>query len=460
MNTCSAPLDILITGGTLLTMSPAMKVVEDPVLGIRDGKILFVEDAHSPLAALYAPRERIDARGCIILPGLVNTHTHAPMVCFRGIADDLPLMRWLNDYIFPLERRYVTRPFVRAGTLLAAAEMIRSGTTTFCDGYFYESTVAETAREAGLRIVAGMGIFDRDFRRDDAEQIAKHVEAARRYLERWLGASELVTPALFCHAPYTCSPGTLKAVREVADAHGVFLITHLSETRYEIGIIAEAFGRTPARHLEALGVLNERTIAVHCNWLDDEEIAILARHDVKVSHNVESNMKLATGMAPVVKMKRQGVTVGLGTDGCASNNDHDLIGEMGTAARLHKILAMDPSEMDARTVLRMATIEGARALGLDGITGSLEKGKAADIIIVDTAKPRLRPLYNPYSQLVYAATGDDVKTVIIAGRTVMRDGRLLTIDEEGAIEAVERIADRIRSDNGISIPYLQEAERC
>lgn len=444
MQSCSTPIDILILGGTLLTMSKDMAVIEDPAIGIRDGKILFIEETHNILTSICRPAQVIEASGCIIIPGLINTHTHAAMVCFRGIADDLPLMTWLNDYIFPLERHWVNREMVAAGSLLAMAEMIRSGTTTCCDAYFYESSVIEAARKVGMRIVAAMGIFDGNPRVNDVIQTKKHVEAAERYLQRWLGVSDLIIPALFCHAPYTCSPATMQAIKKVAREGDVPFLTHLSETREEIELVRKYFGLTPVRHLEALGVLDHHTVAVHCNWVDDEEIAILAQRQVKVSHNPESNMKLASGMAPIIEMSSQGIKVGLGTDGCASNNDHDMFGEMSAAAKIHKLLAMDPTVMDAKTVLRMATTIGAEVLGLEHVTGSIEVGKAADLIIVDARKPRLTPLYNPYSQIVYAACGEDVITTIIGGQVVMRDRRLMTFDEGEAMEAVELIARDIR----------------
>ena len=440
-----SPLDILIIGGMLLTMSDDMAVIENARIGIRQDKIVFVEDASTCPDANITAHKTIDAVGCLIMPGLINTHTHAAMVCFRGIADDLPLMTWLNDHIFPLEKKYVSREMVYAGTLLAIAEMIQSGTTTFCDGYFFPGQVARAAVAAGIRAVPCLGFFDLDNPNGDPEKVAQHVRTARRYLEKWQGASPLISPAFFPHSPYLCSPQTLQAVKDVADRDGILFVTHLSETQEETKLMQERYGLSPVRHMEHLGLLNERTVAVHCNWPDDEDIRVLSRHNVRVSHNPESGMKLAAGLAPVPKLHAQGIVVGLGTDGCASNNDHDLFGDMGTTAKVHKLVNMDPTVLDAKTVVRMATIDGARVLGLDGVTGSIEKGKFADIIILDLNRPRMTPLYNPYSQIVYAASGDDVATAIVHGRILMENREMQTIDLPDVMEEVRRLAGRIKA---------------
>ncbi len=444
MNHCSAPLDILIQGGRLLTLAKDSRIIEDPLIGIRDGEILFIEEAHAPLVSLYAPKDIIHADGCAILPGLVNTHTHVPMVFFRGLADDLPLMDWLNNHIFPAERKYVNREMVYAGALLGIAEMLLSGTTTFCDGYFYESSVARAALESGIRCVAGMGFLDADVEHVTAAQIERHLEGAEKFLGKWLPERPMVTPALFCHSPYTCSPQTIRAIKEAARRHGVPFLIHLAETSDEREIIMNRYGNTPVHHLDALGVLDEMTVAVHCNWLDEGEITCLAANKVKVSHNPQSNMKLATGVGPIPELLAAAIDVGLGTDGCASNNDHDMFGEMDSAAKLHKVMKKDPSTMDARTVLTMATMGGARVLVMERLIGSIEVGKKADLIIVDLKKPHLTPVYNLCSQLVYSASGADVQTSIINGKIVMRDRRLLTIDIEEVMDRVIRIAQDIK----------------
>jgi 5-methylthioadenosine/S-adenosylhomocysteine deaminase len=433
-------IDILITGGTLLTMSDSMDIIENPVIGIRNGKILFVEKGG---ASQHRANEIIDASGSVIMPGLVNTHTHLPMVCFRGLADDLPLMDWLNNYIFPVEKKYVNRKMVYYGSMLAIAEMILSGTTTFCDGYFYESSVVRAAVEAGMRAVPCMGFSD--FFTPDISDQSNNIRIAERFIEKWTGVSPLITPALFCHAPYTCSPETLCAVKEISKNEGVFYHIHLAETKDEIKTIQEKYGRTPVGHLHHLGILDENTVAVHCNWVDEEEIRILADCGTKVSHNPESSMKLAAGVAPAPKMMDAGVTVGLGTDGCASNNDLDLLLEMNTAAKIHKVMSMDPTVMDAKTMSKMATLDGAKVLGLEDEIGSIEAGKCADIIILDMNKPHLTPIYNVYSHIVYAASGSDVSTVIIDGKIVMKDRVLLNMDIQDIMKKVRKIAKKIKS---------------
>jgi 5-methylthioadenosine/S-adenosylhomocysteine deaminase len=436
------PLDLVVTGGTLLTMNERMDILGEPVIGIREDRITFVGTAGE---GIPAARERIDATGCAILPGLVNTHTHAAMVCFRGLADDLPLMEWLEQHIWPAEAKYVNREMVYAGTILAIAEMLLSGTTTFCDSYFYSSSVARAAVEAGMRAVVAQGFID--FPTPDSPDPSRQIEIAEKFVGNWRDRSPLVTPSLFCHTPYTCSTRTLTTIKETASRIGVPFQTHLSETREEVEIIRGRFGKSPVEYLDSIGVLDGRTVAVHCNWMEEGELDLLAERGVKVSHNPESNLKLAAGMAPVPKMLRRGIAVGLGTDGCASNNDLDLFGEIATAAKIHKLTEMDPTAMDAATVLRLATIGGAEVLGLEREIGSVEAGKRADLILLDLQKPHFTPLFNLASHLVYAARGSDVTTSVIGGKIVMRDRRLLTIDLPAAMEEVRRIGRKIAEDD-------------
>ena len=433
-------LDILISGGTTLTISQDMDIIENSRIGIKDGKILFVREKgnHSPDCRC---EKFIDASGSLIMPGLVNTHTHLPMVCFRGLADDLPLMDWLNNHIFPAEARYVNSDMVYHGSMLAMAEMILSGTTTFCDAYFFESSVAKATIETGMRGVACQGFID--FPTPDNPNPSNKEDIARTFIEKWTGVSPLVSPALVCHSPYTCSPETLTLIKGIAREHNLLFLIHLSETQEEVTLIRERYGTTPVRHLYNLGILDEKTVSAHCVWVDDEEIDILADCGVKVSHVPESNMKLAAGNAPIPRMLEKGITVSLGTDGCASNNDLDMFLEMDTTAKIHKVVEMDATVMDAETVLRMATIEGAKTLGMENSVGSIEEGKCADIIILDMKKPHLTPLYNSYSQVVYSATGADVTTSIINGQVVMEKRRLLTIDLPDIMEKVIIISQKI-----------------
>ncbi len=421
------PNDILITNGTILTMDAQNSVIEDGVLGIQRDTITYIgrEDDRQLNA-----RKAIDARGGLILPGLINGHTHAAMSLFRGLADDLPLMEWLNHYIFPVETK-MDKDFVSTGTLLACAEMIMSGTTTFCDMYLFEEEVARAAKKAGMRCLVGEVLYDFDSPNYGS------VENGLRYTETLIKNWEkdpLVSIAVEPHSLFACSPDLLSAANDLALKYNVPLILHLAETVSELDEIKKNYGKTPTEHLRSLGLLGPHLIADHCVHLKEDDIRLLAENGVKAIHNPESNMKLASGVAPIPDMLAHQMTVGLGTDGCASNNNLDLFTEMDMAAKLHKVNRMDTTVMDALTVLKMATIEGAKALGIDEIAGSLERGKRADVIIVDTRKPHLTPMYNPYSHLVYAARGNDVSHVIINGRMVMEDRNLLSIDLYGIMD--------------------------
>jgi len=433
-------IDILITGGTLLTLSGRMDVIEDGAVGISGGKIRFAcARADAPAST---PVETIDATGCAVMPGLVNTHTHLPMTCFRGLADDLPLMEWLHEHMFPAEAKHVNREMIYRGALLGMAEMIRSGTTTCCDSYFYESHVVQAAVDAGVRIVAGQGFID--FSPPDADEIKKKAAAAEKFISKWQPLSPMVTPSLFCHSAYTCATQTLQTVKRVADEAGVPFMMHLAETKEEVDIIESRYGLRPVHYLEKIGVLGGKSAAVHCVWLDDSEMDLLAASGTGVCHCPESNMKLASGIARIPELMKRGVAVGLGTDGCASNNDLDMLLEIDTMAKLHKVSTMNPTVMDAASALQIATTGGARVLGLQDLIGSVEPGKCADLIVVDMRKPHLTPLYHLYSQIVYACRGSDVRDVIIDGKVVMRNRILLTIDVQKAMDDVREIADRVR----------------
>jgi 5-methylthioadenosine/S-adenosylhomocysteine deaminase len=413
--------DIIIKNGTILTMNGENSILEGGFICVQNDTISHI--AKNDDNAFDAPKV-IDAKGGLILPGLVNGHTHAAMSLFRGLADDLPLMEWLNNYIFPVESK-MDGDFVFTGTLLACAEMIMSGTTTFCDMYLFEDQVATAARGAGMRCLVGEVLYD--FPSPNYGSIDKGFEYTESLIRKWQD-DQLISIAVEPHSLFTCSPSLLKTANELALKYSVPLIIHVAETLTEISEVKDKYGRTPVEHLHSLDLLGPHLIADHCVHLEKTEIAKMAEHRVKVIHNPESNMKLASGIAPIPELIAQGVTVGLGTDGCASNNNLDLFTEMDMAAKLHKIHAMNPTVMDAFTALGMATIEGAKALGLKNITGSLEVGKKADIIVVDTNKPHLTPLYSPYSHLVYAARGNDVSHSIINGHLVMEDRNLLTLN--------------------------------
>jgi 5-methylthioadenosine/S-adenosylhomocysteine deaminase len=424
--------DLLIKNGVVLTMDPEGSMWNPGYVGVKEDRIegIGADEGRNARA-----EKVIDAKGGLVLPGLINSHTHAAMTLFRGLADDLPLMEWLNTYIFPVESR-MDADFVRVGTRLACAEMILSGTTTFCDMYLFEDEVARSAQEAGMRCLVGEVLYD--FPSPNYGPVDAGLAYTESLIQKWQG-NPLVSIAVEPHSVYTCSPQLLTAANKLALKYEVPLIIHVAETASEIEVVREKYGKRPFEHLESLDILGPHLIADHCVHVDESEIESIARHDVKVINNPESNMKLASGVSPVSRLLGKGVTVALGTDGCASNNNLDLFAEMDTAAKLHKVRTMDPTVLDALTVLRMATTYGARALGYGDRIGSLEKGKQADLIIVDIRKPHLTPMYNPYSHLVYAAKGHDVSHSIIHGRLVMEDRRLLTLDlEEVMVRAKEK----------------------
>jgi 5-methylthioadenosine/S-adenosylhomocysteine deaminase len=348
------------------------------------------------------------------------------MVRFRGLADDLPLEDWLTRKIFPAEGCWLDADKVYWGTLLAAAELIRGGVTTLADGYFYASEVRRALAQAGLRAVAAQGVVDFPF--PGVPDPKDNLTHAARFLDSGRDFSELVTSAVFCHSPYTCGPDTLRGAKALTRQAKVPLFVHLAETRREVEELEARTGLSPAAYLDSLGILDELTVVVHAVWLKPEDIEILAHRNVKVSHCPESNLKLASGVAPVPALLARGVAVGLGTDGAASNNNLDLFGEMSLAARLHKVWQGDPTVLPAPEVLALATREGARVLGLGDQVGTLAPGKQADLIAVDINQPHLTPLYDPYSHLVYAARSADVRHVMVGGRWLLKDRRLLTLD--------------------------------
>jgi 5-methylthioadenosine/S-adenosylhomocysteine deaminase len=435
--------DLLISGGLLLTLNSDGDVVPNGAVAVADDRIVAVGDA-SRLAAQIEAKEHLDVSGCLVMPGLVNLHTHAAMSCFRGLADDLPLEAWLQEHIFPAEARHVNPETVYWGTLLAVVEMISTGTTTFCDGYFCEDGAARAVAASGIRAVLAQGVVD--FPAPGVPDPALNLRVAEEFVRRWQGVSALLSPSVFCHSAYSCSPETLRRAKELCNRHDIVFQIHLAETQTEVEEIRRLFGRRPVKYLEDLGVLDRRTLCHHAVWVDDSDIELLADSVAGVSHNPESNMKLGAGVAPVGNMLAAGVTVGLGTDGCASNNNLDMLGEMNTAAKLHKVHQGDPAVCSALEVTAMATRSGAAALGMANELGSLESGKKADIISIDLDQPHLTPLYEPCSHLVYAARGADVRDVVIGGRVVMRRREVLVADRLEAMARVREIAGCIQRD--------------
>ncbi len=433
---------LLITDGTVVTMDATDTIIEDGAVAVADGRIVAVGTA-SELQAEYASARRVSAGGGIIMPGLINTHTHVPMVLFRGLADDLKLMDWLENHIFPAEAKHVDEEFVRWGTRLACLEMLRGGTTTFVDMYFFEDAIAEEADRCGMRAVVGESLID--FPTPDHKTWDAAVAYTRNFVARWKGHPR-ITPAVAPHAPYTVSADHLKEAHALAAELEVPLVIHLAEDRTAIERVTKATGFSPVNYLDSLGILDDRVLAAHMVWPSPEEIALLVERDVGVAHNPQSNMKISAGVAPVPAMLAAGVAVGLGTDGAASNNDLDMWEEIDTAAKLHKVTSADATVVSAREALRMATIDGARALDMEAEIGSLEVGKRADVILVGTDGFHQQPSYNAYSLLTYSTKSSDVETVIIEGRVVMEQGQVLTVDAAGVLAKAAEYRDRIAAE--------------
>src|SRR5580700_2414812 len=425
------PADWIWSARYVITENAQHRVIENGAVAIRGDRIVGV-GTKAEIDARFQAKQRLDRPDAILAPGLIDTHTHAAMLLFRGIADDMKLQNWLQNFIFPAEAKNVSPDFVRWGTRLGCLEMLLGGTTTFTDMYYFEDVVAEVAKEAGMRGVLGETIIG--FPVADAKTPADALKFTERYLIRFRG-DPLVTAAVAPHALYTNSDDTLKAARALANKYNAPLVIHLSETKKENDDELVKRHTTPTKVLDSLGVFSGRTVAAHCVWVDNADMAILKARNVGVAHCPSSNMKLASGVAPVVRMLALGINVGLGPDGPAgSNNDFNMFEEMDLAAKLQKVTTVDPQALPATTALEMATIRGARVLGLEKEIGSLETGKRADMIAVRLDRPNAVPLYDAISQMVYALKGEDVRDVRVNGTPVVRDGKILTLDE-GAILA-------------------------
>ncbi len=434
-NSTDNPIDLLIAGGTVLTMDGERHLYENGYVAIRGERIIDVGDAAMLAARGYRARQTIVARGKAVLPGLINTHTHIPMVLFRGIADDLDLQEWLTKYIFPAEAKNVTRDFVVAGTRLGLAEMIRGGTTTYVDMYYFEDAIAEETKKAGVRGVLGETVID--FPVPDNKTWEAALVYTENYLRKWKG-DPLITPAIAPHSPYTVNTKHLTEMRKLAEKHDVPLVIHIAEAPTETEFMAKTYQSRSVDYLEKINFLSPRVIGAHVVHVNNEEIAILKRREVGVAHCPQSNMKLSSGTAPIPQMLEAGLRVGLGTDGAASNHDLSMWEEIDTAAKLHKLIAMKPTVVSALQAFEMATIGGARAIHQEKEIGSLEAGKRADLIIVDLGVPHLTPMYNLYSHLVYATKASDVTDTIVNGRVLMRNRRLLTLNEVTIMAAARK----------------------
>lgn len=415
-------------------------MIGDGAVAIRGDKIIAVGKL-TEITDQFRARQVVNAAGKVVIPGLINTHTHVPMVLFRGIADDMDLQEWLTKYIFPAEAKNVDEAFVRAGTRLGLAEMVRGGTTTFCDMYYFEDAIADETSKAGVRAVLGETVLD--FPAPDNKTYEAGLEYTERFIRKWQG-HPLIVPAIAPHAPYTVSEDNLTQARALSDRLKAPLITHLAEANTETEFVRQKYdGSRPVQFMEKIGFFNGRTIAAHVIHATPEELDVLKRYNVGIAHNPQSNMKLAAGVAPVPWMLQKDIAVGLGTDGAASNNDLSLWEEMDTAAKLHKLHLGDPKVVSAEQVFEMATIRGARALHLADRIGSIEVGKLADVAIVDLEGLHQTPLYNIYSHLVYATKASDVHSVIINGRIVMLSRRLLTLNENAIKKDAIRYRDKI-----------------
>ena len=435
-----APASLVIANGIVVTVDGNRRILNPGSIAI-DGASIVAIDTPANIAVRFKAADTIDATGKVVMPGLINTHTHAAMVMYRGLGNDLALMDWLQKYIFPAEAKTVSPAFVRIGTQLALLEMIQSGTTTFADMYYFEEEVAKVTKAAGVRGVLGQTVIE--FPVPDAKTPAEALKRTEAFAKQF-DHDELITPSIAPHSVYTLDAKTLTAVSALAKRLMIPIQIHLSETSAEIGMSQERHKMRPVAILDSLNFWAPTTLAAHGVWINDEEIALLKRREVGVSNNPESNMKLSSGTAPVMAYRKAGVNVGIGTDGAASNNDLDMFEAMRQAAFQQKLVTMDPTAISAAEAVEMATIGGAGALGRRQRLGSLEPGKLADVIIVGMSKPRQQPLFDPVAQIVYASRGDDVETTIVNGRILMRNRKLLTLDEARVLSDARAAADQVR----------------
>lgn len=430
---------ILLDAEYVVTCDESHSVLKKGAVAVLNGRIHDLGPSED-IKRRYQTREVVSLEGHILMPGLVNAHVHAPMTLFRGLADDLPLVTWLSEKIFPAEAKWVRKETVYLGSLLSFCEMLLSGTTCFCDGYFFEEEVVRAAEDIGIRGVAGQGVLD--FPTPDAPDQKIMFERAEKFLSGV--RSDLVKTSLFCHSPYTCSEATMYRTKELCRAYNVMFQIHLAETEWERSEILRRTGRSPARFLADIGVLDEKSLCIHGVWLDVEDVKILKDCGTGLVHCAESNLKLASGVADLPLWLREGLKVGLGTDGSASNNNLDLFGEMSLVSKLHKGVKRNPTACSARDVLKLGTIGGARVLGLGNEIGSLERGKRADCVAISLESPHALPVYDPISHIVYSAKASDVKHVWVNGVTVVHNGKITTIDEMELLKEINRLALKIK----------------
>src|SRR5467141_3342976 len=439
-------VDLLVSGGTIVTMDGGRRILEDGAIAVK-GDAIVALGPRAEIESKYAAPQTISAKGKLVLPGFINGHTHVPMTLFRGLHDDVTLDEWLRKYIFPAEAKNVTEEFVRWGTRLAAAEQIRAGVTTFADMYYFEDAVAEETKAAGMRGVLGETFID--FPAPDNRSEADALAYTEKFLKKWQN-DPLIHAAPAPHSIYTCSQKTLQDASALARKYNAPILIHVAEMKKEWDDSEKQNGMSPVQYLDKIGVLGPDVVAAHCIFVDEADRKILAQHNVGCVHNPSSNMMIASGVAPVPEMRNAGIAVGLGTDGPAgSNNDLDLMEEIDLAAKLAKITKMSPLALNALAVVEMATIDGARALHMEKEIGSLEKGKKADLILISLDEPNAVPMYDVYAAIAYSLKASDIETVIIGGKVVMRDRKLLTVNEEAAIAKAREYKKAIAASLGM-----------
>jgi 5-methylthioadenosine/S-adenosylhomocysteine deaminase len=439
-------VDLIVTGGLVVTMDGARAIYQDGSVAIRGDSIAAV-GMRAEIESRYRAPQVVDARDHLVLPGFINGHTHVPMTLFRGLHDDVTLNDWLYKYIFPAEAKNVNEQFVRWGTRLAAAEQIRAGVTTFADMYYFEDAIAEETKAAGMRGVLGETLID--FPAPDNKSEAEMLAYTEKFLKRWQG-DPLIHAAPAPHSIYTCSKKTLQDAAALARKYHAPILIHVAEMKKEWEDSKKTNGMSPVQYLEKIGVLGPEIVAAHCIFVDEADRKLLAERGVGCVHNPSSNMMIASGVSPVPEMRAAGIAVGLGTDGPAgSNNDLDLMEEIDLAAKLAKISKLNPLALNAKAVVEMATIDGARALHMDKEIGSLEAGKKADLVLISLREPNAVPMYDVYAQIAYSLKASDVDTVVIGGRVVMRDRKLLSVDEPGVLEKAREYGESVKRSLGL-----------
>jgi 5-methylthioadenosine/S-adenosylhomocysteine deaminase len=435
-------VDYIIRADYLLTMEGDLSVIKDGAVAVTGSDIIDV-GIFADISKKYTSQKLLSGKNKAVFPGLINTHTHAAMVYFRGLADDLPLMEWLQNHIWPAEGKWMNEDFVNDAVELACLEMLKAGVTTYADMYFFQNTAGKKLEKIGMRGVLGAGIIDFPFT-GYAKSVDDYFINAENLITAWKD-SEFVFPCIAPHATYTCNTDNYKRANALSEKYNVPIHTHLAETQFEVAECQRRYGKTPVEYLENIGLLSERLSAAHCVWLTDKEIELLAMKKTGVAHCIESNLKLASGFAPVAKMLKAGVKVAFGTDGAASNNDLSILGEMSTAAKVHKAVSGDPTVLDSKTALLMATRNGAEILGLGDKTGSIKPGKKADLVIANLDQPHLMPLYDIYSHLTYCLRPSDIETVMVNGKIVVENGKPTTMDEAEIMDKARVWQEKIKS---------------